>query len=460
MCRISQEAVKAILEKGEIYEVGGAVRDSKLGRTDEVKDRDYLVCGIPYLELSEILKEHGQVDLVGRSFGVIKFTQYDRDEKCTFDIALPRKEISTGVGHKDFSVEFDPDLKLEDDLLRRDFTINAMAVKLDDSRLIDPFGGLDDLNNKIIRMVSPDSFPEDPLRMLRGIQFAARFEFTIEPKTYEAIKKYAPMIETVSRERINEEFNKLLTLAEKPSDGFRLMHKTGLLKYILPEMENMVDVDQPGGYHKYDVFEHTLHTVDAAPKVLQIRLAALFHDIAKPQTKRVIEEEDKATFYSHEKIGAKTAASIMKRLRYSRDMTHAVVTLVDKHMFTTQVTDKGMRRLIRRVGQDLIFDLLDLRRADVEAQGMGGKTDDVDKFEQKIKEEIERKPPFSVTDLEVDGRDIMQTFNIPQSALIGEILNYLLEKVLDEPGDNEKEKLIEFARSYIENRKQNSEPIN
>jgi len=449
---MSDRAVSAILKKGKIYEVGGAVRDRMLNRGIDIKDRDYLVCGIPYLELSDILRKFGQVDLVGRSFGVIKFAQSHGDEKHTFDVALPRKEHSTGVGHRDFAVSFDPDLKIENDLGRRDFTINAMAVSLDNDEFIDPFGGQSDIKNRLIRMVSPDSFPEDPLRMLRAIQFAARFEFEIEPATYSALKENARLIESVSAERINEEFNKLLILADRPSLGFRLMLTSDLLKYILPEVETMVGVEQPGGYHKYDVFEHTLHTIDAAPRVLHIRLAALFHDVSKPQTRNLL--ENKATFYGHEKIGAKVAAKIMKRLRYSADLIAAVSLLIDKHMFTTDVTEKGMRRLIRKVGPELIFDLLDLRRADVKAQAMGGTTEDVDQFEENIRAELEKKPPFSVRDLAIGGRDIMEIFKIPQSPLIGEILEYLMEKVLDEPGDNTREKLLEFARAYVTEKSQ------
>ncbi|UCD93408.1 MAG: CCA tRNA nucleotidyltransferase [Candidatus Zixiibacteriota bacterium] len=452
MCRISNDAVNAILKKGMIYEVGGAVRDKMLDQTIEVKDRDYLVCGIPYLELSGILKKFGHVDLVGRSFGVIKFTQHQGEEKYTFDVALPRKEFSTGVGHKDFSVAFEPNLKVEDDLTRRDFTINAMAISLENDELIDPFGGQLDLKNRVIRMVSAQSFPEDPLRMLRAVQFAARFEFDIEPDTFAAMTEHASLIGSVSSERITEELNKMLVRADRPSIGFRLMQSSGLLNHILPEIGDMIGVDQPGGYHKYDVFEHTLYTIDAAPKVLHVRLGALFHDVCKPRTRRVT--GDKATFYGHEKLGAKTAAKVMRRLRYSSDMIHSVRILVDKHMFTTDVTDKGMRRLIRWVGKELIFDLLDLRRADVEAQGMGGTTEDVDQFENNIIDELERKPPISVKDLAVDGHDLMVTFELPESPLVGELLKYLLEKVLDEPGDNTREKLMEFARSYLANRKQ------
>jgi len=450
MCKISDEVIEAILQEGKIYEVGGAVRDRLMNRGAIVKDRDYLVCGIPYRRLSELLKDYGQVDLVGKSFGVIKFTQYKNDNRFTFDIALPRREISTGAGHKDFKVDFDPDLKVEDDLYRRDFTINAMAVSLENEKLIDPYGGKKDLDEGLIRKVAEISFEDDPLRMLRAIQFAARFEFDIEEKTYQSIQENADLIENVSAERIAEELNKLLVLAEKPSLGLRMMQKTGLLKIIMPEVEEMVAVDQPGGYHKYDVFEHTMYAVDATPKVLHLRLAALFHDISKPQTKRVM--ETKATFYGHEKIGAKIARKVLSRLRYSKDIIRKVMALVDRHMFTTDVTDKGMRRLIRKVGPDLIFDLLDLRRADVEAQGMGGSTEDVDEFEGRIREEIEKKPPFSPRDLAIDGHDIMKEFSLEPSPIIGKIIEYLMNKVLDEPSDNTREKLFEYARSYLANR--------
>ncbi len=451
MCKISDQAVDAILKKGKIYEVGGVVRDRLLGGDLIIKDRDYLVTGVPYADLSRLLGNFGNVDLVGRSFGVIKFTQFRNNNKYTFDIALPRKESSTGVGHKDFEVAFDPDISINDDLLRRDFTINAMAQSLEDESLIDPYGGQIDIKSKTIRMVAENSFVEDPLRMLRAVQFAARLNFEIEKSTYDAIIQHAELIKSVSIERINEELNKMLVLSDQPSHGFRLMLETGLLEYVLPELMVMVDVDQPGGYHKYDVFEHSLHAVDAAPRRLHLRLAALLHDLAKPRTRRITPE--KATFYGHEIIGAKMASKMLKRLRYSTEIINQVMVLIKRHMFTTDVTDKGMRRLIRKTGQGLIFDLLDLRRADVVAQGMGGTTEDVDVFEQNIKDEIDRKPPFGYGDLALNGDDIMAMFNIPESRMVGDILEYLMEKVLDEPNDNNRERMELFAREYYEENK-------
>ena len=450
---MSQEVIEAILEKGRIYEVGGVIRDRMLGIPEADHDRDYLVTGIPYVDIVRILNPYGNVSLVGRSFGVIKFTQFFSGQPVTFDISLPRTEHSTGTGHKDFEVCYDPSLSIEDDLVRRDFTVNAMAWELEKDELVDPLGGCIDLDARQLRMVYPDSFLDDPLRMLRAIQFAARFEFTIEEKTFDAICNNAHLIETVSLERIAEELNKLLTLAEKPSLGFRLMESTGLLKYVLPDLQRCVGVAQPGGYHKYDVFEHILFTIDACPPKLSLRWAAVFHDINKPQAKRIVGEG--ATFYGHEAQGARTARRVLKRLRYSHDFISEVSILVERHMFTTDVSPKGLRRLVKRVGVPLIFDLLDLRRADVVAQGMGGITDDVDQFEKDIHEELDRKPPFSLHDLAVDGKDIMRWFDLKPGRSVGKILDHLLDRVLDYPNYNTVEKLkeiaSEFYRSQLDN---------
>jgi putative nucleotidyltransferase with HDIG domain len=446
MCRLSQQAIDHILSRGRIFEVGGAVRDSILYGPDSVHERDYLVTGIPYDELTGILRKFGKVNLVGRSFGVVKFTQFDAGEPQTFDITLPRREHSTGVGHRDFEVAFDPNLNVEDDLMRRDFTVNAMAVALDSHQLIDPLDGREDLEMGRIRMVYDRSFEDDPLRMMRAVQFAARFEFVVETETFQAMRQQARLINTVSSERIAEELNKLLTLAQRPSVGLRLMHESGLLNEIIPELQECMGVAQPGGFHKYDVLEHTLYTVDACPQRLRLRLAALFHDINKPQHRRLV--ENGATFYGHERSGAETAAGVMRRLRYSNDLIDEVAALVERHMFTTDVTDKGLRRLLRRVGPELVFDLLDLRRADVAAQGVGGTAEDVDEFEQRIREELSRKPPLTVSDLALDGHDIMAMLNLEPGPTVGRIMNHLLECVIDSPENNSRDKLTSLAEEF------------
>lgn len=441
--------LKALLDVGDVYEVGGSVRDQLLasgqGRDTVVKDRDYLTCRISIDRLQELLRPHGAVNLVGRFFGVIKFTPHG--ESQIFDLSLPRLEKSYGVGHTDFHVDFDPDLPIEKDLGRRDFTINAMALDLRTGTLIDVYDGQGDLRSRTLRMVFPSAFIEDPLRMLRGIQFAARFGLEIEPATYKAMEKSAHLIESVSAERIAEELNKLLELAAKPSRGFVLMQELGLLKRVLPELEATVGIDQPGPFHKWPVFEHTLQCVDASPPRLNVRWACLLHDINKPQCKRV--EGDRATFYGHDKMGAATAKKVLQRLRYSNDFVEEVVTLVDKHMFTTQVTDKGMRRLVRKVGTTLIYDLLDLRRADVQAQGKGGGVEDVDELQARITAEIEKKSPFGLKDLAVTGNDLINELDIPPGPRIGQILHALLETVLDDPDMNQRETLLAEARKFL-----------
>lgn len=449
MIGLSKKLVEEILQHGNIYEVGGCVRDSLLGMGIAEKDRDYLVTKIPLDSLIAILKRHGYVDLVGKSFGVLKFTASSNGESSStiYDIALPRSEYSTGTGHRDFHIDFDHNLPVQQDLGRRDFTINAIARDLRTDKLIDPYHGQEDMKRGLIRMLNQNTFKDDPLRMLRAVQFAARFEFEIEPQTLQAIKINAALIKTVSPERLQEEFNKMLVKAGKPSIGFLLMKDCGLMEHVLPELLVCVDVDQPGGYHAHDVFTHSIYTVDQLPAGLHLRLAGLFHDLAKPQAKEVV--EGSARFYGHETAGAGMAANILQRLRYSNQIIADVKTLVKRHMFTAELSDKGVRRLIKKVGKDLIFDLLELRRADVVAQGMGNTTPEIDHLEQRIRKELEENVPLGVRQLAVNGTDIMKEFDLPQSKIIGEILNHLLEYVLDFPERNKREILIEQTRLFL-----------
>jgi hypothetical protein len=190
-----------------------------------------------------------------------------------------------------------------------------------------------------------------------------------------------------------------------------------------------------------------------------VRLAALFHDIRKPQAKRPA-PEGRATFYGHEVTSARTAMDVLKRLRYPQELTHEVSALVERHMFTTDVTGKGLRRLVKKVGVDLIFDLLDLRRADVAGQGMGGKTDDVDQFEAAIREELAKKPPFGYSDLAINGSDLIEMFSLLPGPVIGKILAYLLDKALDDPSINTKETMSGLARAYYEEIRERDDTIN
>jgi putative nucleotidyltransferase with HDIG domain len=444
---LNPELIAEIIARGKLYEVGGSVRDSLIDPGIEIKDRDYLVTGIPYDRLADILRGYGRVDLVGKSFGVIKFTQ--RGANNTVDVVIPRKEISTGAAHRDFRVDYDPDLPVEEDLKRRDFTINAIARAIPSGEIIDPYGGRKDIKNKSIRIVFSDSIVEDPLRALRGTQFAARFEFEIEPETLRKMKEAAHLIDTVSPERISEELNKMLLKADKPSIGFRYLLDIGILERIMPDLARCVDVEQPGGYHRWDVFDHTMVCVDKAPKKLNIRLACLFHDLGKPATREIV--EDGATFYGHDRLSTRMAKNIMQKLKYSNDLIEQVKILVERHMFSDQAGEKGVRRLIRAVGVDLIYDLLELRRADIIAQGMGQDPAEVDEFESKVTTEIEKKSPFGVKDLAINGSDLMEVFHLQEGPVIGRILNNLLEIVLDTPEFNTREKLLSEARDFLRN---------
>jgi putative nucleotidyltransferase with HDIG domain len=444
--KLPDKVLELLQRTGEVYEVGGSVRDRLLER--EPLDYDYLVRGIALPELVDRLRTLGYADWVGRSFGVIKFT-FDTPDgtRATVDMALPRSERSTGPGHRDFEVTHDPDLPVEADLGRRDFTVNAMAVRLSDGVLIDPHGGRADLAEKRLRLVFPDALEEDPLRILRALGLVARLGLRPDLELLSGLRRHAPQLSDVSPERVAEEFSKLLVQADQPSSALRLMRDTGALAVLLPEMVDAVGCDQPGPYHAYDVFEHTCHTVDAAPPRLAVRWAALLHDVSKPATREF--REGKLTFYNHEHLGAAVARRVLARLRYGRELEDHVAILVERHLFNTDMGDRGLRRLIRAVGPERMGDLIDLRRADVSGQGMGAPTDDVDRFQARVDAEISARHPFSRADLAVDGHALMTELGLPPGPRLGKILDHLLERVLDEPEHNQRATLLAWAREYL-----------
>jgi len=449
--------IRAIIEAGaQVFEVGGTVRDRFLGHPG--KDRDYLVRNLTINQLTSVLKPFGKVAVVGQMFGVVKFTPHQHPEQ-TIDLSLPRRERSTGIGHRDFDVDFDPQLPVEADLGRRDFTINAMALNVQTEELIDPFSGKKDLNEKILRQVFPNAFEEDPLRLLRAIQFAARFGLTIEKETWNSMKRRAELIKTVSAERITEEMRKLF-LAHNPSQGFHLMIECGLLRHILPEVEAIKGIEQdkqPGE----DVYDHTMRALDAARGDhaiqnrgnLELMFAVLLHDIGKAVTSRYHEPSKRIVFFGHQIASAKMARRILKRLKIETigiDPKN-VTRLIENHMFETKAffSDKAIRRFINKVGKDHIFMLIDLRLADNRGgkhpQGIKG----VEKLRQRIHEEIAKKPPFGPSDLAIDGHDIM-TAGIPQGPMVGAVLKQLVEFVLDDPKLNTREQLLALVENLRE----------
>ncbi|HZZ64736.1 MAG TPA: hypothetical protein VFE17_04500, partial [Candidatus Baltobacteraceae bacterium] len=252
------------LPKGSLFAVGGRVRDEIRRDLDAadvpLKDLDYVVTGISAGDLERRLRTLGRVDLVGASFAVFKVTM----DGCTVDVALPRRERSVGVRHRDFEVESGPDVSLQDDLSRRDFRMNMIARALPGGELVDPYGGQADIREHRIDILTPKTFEEDPLRMLRAAQFAARFGYRLTPQTLEAMKQAAPLAQTISAERSADELTKLIVQAPKPSLGLQLLAQTGVLRFIWPELLEGQGVEQ-NEWHAYDVFRHNLETLDAAP---------------------------------------------------------------------------------------------------------------------------------------------------------------------------------------------------
>lgn len=430
--------------EAQVYLVGGIVRDLIIGR--ESKDFDFVVRGVPAKELESFLAKEGEVNLVGKSFGVFKFVPKNSTLDEAIDIALPRTEHAHGTGgYRDFDVQSDASLPIEQDLERRDFTINAMALNVATGEIVDPFGGQEDIEAKVIRTVgaAADRFAEDFTRMLRAVRFFAQLGFTIESKTYAAIEKLAPKIKTIPAERIQVDFTKII-MSPRAFEAMVMLHRSGLLAQFIPELEEGVGVGQNGA-HIYDVFEHNARALAAAVDrgyTFEVRLAALFHDIAKPETKQG--EGKDCTFYNHEVVGKPKTAKVLRRLKYPEKLVDVVSHLVRHHMFyysLGEITDAAVRRLIARVGRENMEQLIQLRMCD--RLGMGrpkAKPYKLLELEQRV--QIVNTDPVSVKMLAIDGNDIMQALQIEPSIRIKRLQQALLSEVLDDPNKNTKDYLL------------------
>ena len=446
-----------IQNKAQVYLVGGCVLDEILGR--DSKDFDLIVTGLPFKDLTSTLKKHGRLSLVGKSFGIIKF--YPNEAKdLELDIALPRKEVSTGNKHQDFEVNFDHNLPLAEDLARRDFTINAIAQDLKTMEFIDPFNGQDDIQNKLIRTVFDNSFVEDPLRLLRAVQFSARLGFKIEENTYAQMKEHASRMEHISPERIMIEIKKLF-MAPVPSEGFHIMRDTGILPYVFPDVQNMIGVTQPNKNNE-DVYTHTMKVLDAAraatelnkPGDIDIMFSALFHDAGKPKTKRE-NDTGRVTFFNHQHISTGIAWRWMKdhKVRTIGVNPKKVCHLVKHHMFESKPfegNDTALRRFINKVGPENVFDLLDLRIADKKGGRFPKKMYGILKLRERVEAELNKEAPFTPKDLALSGHDIMQ-MGFKPGPIIGAIQKDLMELVLDHPEKNTPDSLKEFIEENQKN---------
>lgn len=433
-------ALAGALPAGSLHAVGGRVRDEVRSDHDGIsrtpKDLDYVVVGIELDDLVARLETVGPADVVGASFAVVKVFVGGR----SVDVSLPRRERSTGLGHRDFVVESGPAVSLADDLARRDFRMNMMARRLPDGELIDPYGGAADIHAGRIDILRQEAFAEDPLRILRGCQFAARFEYRVTATTQAAMTAAAPLIATVSPERVRDELAKLLS-ARRPSLGLEVMRETGVLAFVLPEVAEGIGVEQ-NEYHAYDVYRHGLATLDAVPAGdLTLRLAALLHDVGKPRTK------DGPHFYRHESVGADMARAICERLRFPSETSAHVERLVRHHMYVADPHQEArtIRRFIRRVGSDLIDRQFALRTADITGSGLPKRGAENELFQERVNRILEEKPPLTVRDLAIDGRVVIDALvragKLPRGSRggpeVGSLLQALLEQVTDDPARNE-----------------------
>ncbi|MFA6251222.1 MAG: HD domain-containing protein [Candidatus Paceibacterota bacterium] len=445
--------VTQTLEKAgfEAFLVGGCVRDLIMGR--EPKDWDITTNAkpeeiLPLFEKTIYENNFGTVGVCtpspepGSGLGVTHETKYHIVEVTPYRIEAKYSDFR----HPD-AVKFSNNI--EDDLKRRDFTMNALAFS-PDGIIKDNFDGLKDIKDKVIRTVGKpaDRFNEDALRMLRAVRFSVQLDFTISHETMEAILKNSHLLKEISFERTRDEFTKIIE-SSNSARGIGLLQKLGLLKYIIPELEEGIGCEQ-GGAHIYDVFEHLLgalgHATDKGWS-LEVRLSALFHDIGKPRSRRPGIKKA-YTFYGHEVIGARMAKQIMERLKFPQKTTDLVIKLVRGHMFfsdTETITLSAVRRVVVNVGKEHIWDLMNVRECDRVGMKKKEAPYRLRKYHAMIEEVLH--DPISVGQLAINGEMLINELHMKPGPRMGWILSALLEEVLDDPTKNKKEHLIELVKS-------------
>lgn len=427
--------IKTLKENGhQAYLVGGCMRDLLLGIP--INEWDITTSAKP----DQVSKLFAKVIPTGIEYGTVTIILADGQ----YEVTTFRSDERYVDGRHPANVTFTDDI--HKDLSRRDFSMNALAYDPQTEELIDDFEGQKDLKQKLIRAIGDpfERFSEDGLRPVRACRFAAKLGFEIEKKTFAAISKTLEITKKVAPERIHDEMVKMLS-ARKPSLGFELMRRSGLLKLIMPELENCYGVEQPRKFHKYDVYWHSLYSCDAAdPSNLALRLAALLHDISKPECKEGFH------FYNHDRIGAEVAKEILERLRFSNAEIAKVTNLIKNHMFNYESSwsDAAVRRFMRRVGVGNLEDLFALRAADTKAMEREIEDAYLEELKSRIQKIIDEEQALHIKDLKVDGKDVMEILKIKPGPKVGEALSALLEKVLDDPKLNERETLLKLIKTY------------
>src|SRR3989338_395327 len=429
-------AAVAILEGAgfDEYLVGGCVRDILIGRAPQ--DWDITTNAKP-----EKIQELFPKSFYENKFGTVSVvTESDDPRLRTIEITPFRLEGKYSDKRHPDEIKFAD--KLEDDLARRDFTVNSLA--LHDSEIIDLFGGQDDLKNTLIRAVGDpkERFDEDALRIMRAIRLSSELDFEIEEKTFSALKEKANLLKLIAMERIREEFSKTL-MSDTPSKAIEKMRELGILKIFLPELEEGWEVGQ-NKHHIYTVWEHNIKALDCAAKErwpLVVRMSALFHYIGKPRAKHG--DGPDSTFYNHEVIGAKMSFEVLTRLKYSNEIVEKVSKLVRYHLFyynVDEVRESSVRRLISRVGPEDMEDLIRVRICDRIGSGVPKAEPYKLRHFRFLVEKLQRDP-VSVKMIKINGERIKQLTGLVQGIKIGLILNALMEEVLEDPEKNQTESL-------------------
>ena len=402
--------------------VGGAVRDAFIGRN--IRDWDVSTDA----PMEAVLNTFRKVIPTGAAHGTV-----------TVVMGKQHIEVTSFQG-----------ITIQEDLARRDFTINAMAWDPSEAGILDPWNGRIDAEKKCLRAVGnpSDRFNEDPLRTIRAFRIASELGFHIRKDTLSAIPEAAKQLENVSNERIREELNRIL-LTDEPSRAFRNMRKTGVLSAVLQELTEGHRKRQRKDKHRYTVLEHAFHIIDELPENLTLRWAGLLHDIGKPRTRRF--DGEKPTFHNHETVSAKMAEAILKRLCFSKNDERAVVRLVLNHEFfySPDWSDAAVRRWIHRTGPDRITEQIALRRADRIATGMNPEDlPFLDELEARAKEILEKEQnkaePFKPV---INGNDVKQILSLKAGPKIGKIMARMLDRVLEAPESNSKEALTQWLKT-------------
>jgi tRNA nucleotidyltransferase (CCA-adding enzyme) len=444
---------------GKVYVVGGAVRDVMQGR--DPKDIDMMVAGVPPEQVDHILSQlPGRVDLTGKRFGVYRYRVNGQE----VEIALPRQDKYETSRRGEGVITVDHQLPVEKDLERRDFTANSMAVDLDSGKLIDPYNGAKDIENNVLRTTHPDSFREDPTRLVRALTASSRFGLHPDEKTRHEMEASAHLLKHESPDALNKILDKTFA-SENPAGAMRLGQETGILQHIFPEVANNWDFDQQNKHHKYPLGDHLMSVLDNTSRLTKdpdVRMAAMLHDVGKPASAWTDPATGQGHYYynvktgegaDHETVGAQMAEQRMRSLNYPTARINRVKHLVQHHMFPAFGTPKGARKFLQRVGDQHADDLLNLRQADQTGKGqtpeeIAARTS-VDQQRQLVDESRKQQAPSDLSNLAINGNDLL-AMGHPPGAPVGNTLRSLLNDVVDDPSLNTPEALTQHAQGYID----------